>query len=81
MTGVQTCALPICRPATTRETELLARLATAQLARFAADPTKADEYLKAGESPRDPAIPAPEHAAWTVVANTILNLDEFLVRN
>ena len=46
-----------------------------------ADPAKAEELLKAGESPRDTSIPAPEHAAWTVVANTILNMDEFLVRN
>ena len=69
------------RPPTRHETDLLARLATSQLARFTADPTKADELLKTGESTRDPAIPAPEHAAWTVVANTILNLDEFLVRN
>ena len=29
-----------------------------------------------GEKPRDPSIPAPELAAWTMVASEMLNLDE-----
>ena len=69
------------RPATARETDLLTQLATSQLTRFTADPTKAEALLKIGDSPRDSTLPAPEHAAWTVVASTVLNLDEFLVRN
>ena len=31
-----------------------------------------------GEKPRDAAIPAPELAAWTMVASEMLNLDETL---
>jgi len=29
-----------------------------------------------GEKKRDPSIPAPELAAWTMVASEMLNLDE-----
>jgi hypothetical protein len=31
-----------------------------------------------GESKRDLAVPAAELAAWTMVANAVLNLDEAL---
>ena len=69
------------RPATSKEVELLAKLATTQLARFREDPKNAEVFLKIGDSPRDASIPAGDHAAWSVVASTILNLDEFLVKN
>ncbi|MFO0926686.1 MAG: DUF1553 domain-containing protein [Gemmataceae bacterium] len=69
------------RPATAKELSLLTRLLTAQLARFRAAPAKAEELLKVGESPRDATLPAVEHAAWQVIASTVLNLDEFLVKN
>jgi len=69
------------RPATDKEVMLLAKLAAGQLTRFNDDPKKAEALLKVGESPRDVKIPVPEHAAWTTVANVILNLDEFLVKN
>jgi len=69
------------RTATDKEVTLLAKLATVQAARFTDDPKKADTLLKVGESPRDVKIPLVEHAAWTTVANVILNLDEFLVKN
>ncbi len=42
---------------------------------FASHPDEAAEFLKAGNSPRDESIPAPEHAAWTAVAHLVLNLD------
>jgi hypothetical protein len=34
----------------------------------------------AGESPRPANLNAAEHAAWTSVANVILNLDETITR-
>jgi hypothetical protein len=34
-----------------------------------------------GESLRDESFDASEHAAWMVVAQTIMNLDESLTRN
>ena len=33
-----------------------------------------------GASPRDASLDIAEHAAWTVVANVIMNLDEFLTK-
>ena len=43
---------------------------------FADRAAEAEAFLDAGESPRDTSIPAPEHAAWTMVAHLILNLDQ-----
>jgi Protein of unknown function (DUF1553)/Protein of unknown function (DUF1549)/Planctomycete cytochrome C/Concanavalin A-like lectin/glucanases superfamily len=45
---------------------------------YAADPSAARELTAIGEKPRDAAIPAPELAAWTMVASEVLNLDETL---
>jgi hypothetical protein len=42
------------------------------------DPAAARELIAVGEKPRDAAIPAPELAAWTIVASEALNLDETL---
>jgi hypothetical protein len=63
-----------------REVPLLTRLAAEESERFRARPEEAKKLLSIGESPRLPSLPADEHAAWTVVANTILNLDDFLVK-
>ena len=68
------------RPATARERDLLGRLVETETERFKADPKRAESLLKVGESPRDAAIPVVEHAAWTMLANTVMNLDEFLVK-
>ncbi|HEV2273691.1 MAG TPA: DUF1553 domain-containing protein [Acidobacteriaceae bacterium] len=45
---------------------------------YAHDPRAARELVSIGEKPRDPSIPAPELAAWTIVASEGLNLDETL---
>ena len=50
-------------------------------ARFAADANAARALLAHGESPRDERIGAAEHAAWTQVAATLLNLSETVTRN
>ena len=47
---------------------------------FQSEPTRADDLLKIGETPRDSSIPPQEHATWTVLASMILNLDETLNR-
>jgi hypothetical protein len=62
-----------------REIQLLQELYEAQLAGFRAHPYRAGDLLKVGES----AVGAVDHlelAAWTVVANAILNLDETLTK-
>jgi hypothetical protein len=63
-----------------REVPLLEQLAHRELARFHAQPEEAQKLLSVGESPRLPTLAPEELAAWTVVANTVLNLDDFLVK-
>jgi hypothetical protein len=68
------------REATEREVSLLSALAQRAKEGFAASPESAAKLLTVGESPRAEGISVEEHAAWTVVANAVLNLDEFLVK-
>jgi hypothetical protein len=48
--------------------------------RFAADAKSALALVTTGESPRDERLPVAELAAYTAVANLILNLDETITR-
>jgi hypothetical protein len=43
---------------------------------YAADPKAAHDLVGVGEKKSDASIPAPELAAWTMVASEMLNLDE-----
>ncbi len=45
---------------------------------FRSDFTGASELIRQGESSRDESLDATELAAWTVVCNTLLNLDEVI---
>ncbi len=46
---------------------------------YAKKPDAAAQLIKVGETPRwTRRAPAPEQAAWTMVANQFLNLDETL---
>jgi len=47
---------------------------------YTADPKAARALVEVGEKKRDPSIPAPELAAWTMVASEMLNLDETLTK-
>jgi hypothetical protein len=49
-------------------------------ARYTARPEDAAKLLATGESKADAALPAVELAAFTAIANTILNLDEALTK-
>jgi hypothetical protein len=51
------------------------------LARYRAAPEAAKQAIRAGESPPNASLAEPELAAYTLVANLILNLDETLTRN
>lgn len=73
--------LAVSRPAAPREQEILAQLLEKNLANFRNNPEDAAKFLAVGESPRDESIDPAEHAAWMVVAQTVLNLDESLTRN
>ena len=59
---------------------LLMELLDRQRQRFAAEPMAAEELLSIGATPADSTIDPLELAAWTVVAHTILNLDEAITR-
>jgi hypothetical protein len=58
-------------------TDLLQR----QLAKYKSAPAEATKAVTFGESPPPADIDASELAAWTLVANLILNLDESVERN
>ncbi len=47
---------------------------------YAADPKAAQKLVSVGEKKSDPSIPAPELAAWTMVASEMLNLDETITK-
>jgi hypothetical protein len=48
------------------------------LAHYQANIAAAGQLLAVGESPADKSLPAPEFAAWTMVANELFSLDEAL---
>jgi hypothetical protein len=62
-------------PSATERAQLTGLYATSR-EHFAAHPSKAVELRRVGERAIDATLDPVEVAAWTVVANTILNLDE-----
>ncbi|MBL8797643.1 MAG: PSD1 domain-containing protein [Planctomycetia bacterium] len=64
------------RKPTEKETEVLLKLYDKQLTRFQGSPEAANKLLAVGESKRNATLDAAEHAAYTMSANLILNLDE-----
>ena len=63
-----------------REAELLLGLQRRQRARFTANRAAAESLLAVGRSPRGRDTDPVETAAWTVVAQAVLNLDETVTR-
>ena len=63
-----------------REVSIMTQLHTEQLAYFQAHPTEAVAMLKHGNAKPNAAIPAPEAAAATVLAQTLLNHDACVVK-
>lgn len=68
----------LARSLTQAEQALAMQLVATQLAEFRANPDAAGELLLVGDSAAPPELAAEELAAWTLVANTFLNLDEAL---
>ena len=68
------------RKPTGRELQVLVELLAEQKAIFEADPAAAKKLLAVGEKPSDPALPAADLAAATVLANVLLNHDEAVTR-
>ena len=51
-----------------------------ELQNFRKDAAKAKELLAVGEAKRDETLDMTQHAAWTVVAGVILNMDATLTK-
>ncbi|MGK0200861.1 MAG: acyl transferase domain-containing protein, partial [Yoonia sp.] len=68
------------REANSREIAILTETLEEQIQEFSDAPAKAQEYLSVGEHKRDEKIDSTEHAAWSVISQLILNLDEALTR-
>ncbi len=62
------------------ETAVLRDTLQEHLARFRADPKAAQQLVRVGESQPDPSRNVEELAAWTMVGNLVLNLDEVINR-
>ena len=73
--------LCVSRSATIGEQKILTGLLNDQLAVYRSNPKGAEQLLAIGESKRDDKLNAPELAAWTMLASTVLNLDETITKN
>lgn len=69
-------SLATARPPNAVERGILRQTLAEQRAAYRDDPVAAAKILKVGESPVAPGIAPDEHAAWTLLCNLILNLDE-----
>jgi hypothetical protein len=74
-------ALVLGRAPAGAEPALLAKMLAHQRAVYAADAKAADALLAIGESKRDAAIPATEHAALTATCLALYNLDAAVTRD
>ena len=63
------------------ESTVIIKFLEQQLAKYTAAPDEAKKAITFGESPPPPGVNEAELAAWTLVGNLILNMDEAVVRN
>jgi len=63
------------------ESKIVLKALQAHQNRFAVDSAAAGQLIAFGESKPDPALKQDELAAWTLVANLLLNLDEVVNKN
>ena len=68
------------RAFTAPERSVLRQTLDAALATYRREPATARQLLAVGASPPDASLPAPELAAWTLVASEVMNLDESLTK-
>lgn len=69
------------RNPTKQESALLAESLATHRARFERNTEEASKVLANGESKPSAKLPVGEFAAWTMVANLLMNLDETVTRN
>jgi hypothetical protein len=63
------------------EADVVGKTLTHYLDRYQKDPASAAKALRVGESPIRAGLAEPELAAYTLIANLLLNLDETVTRN
>lgn len=68
------------RPPTRLELELLTNRVDGYIEAFEKSPEDAAKLLAIGDNPRDTSLDPAEHAAYTTLYNTLMNLDEVLVK-
>jgi hypothetical protein len=61
--------------------DILDSLYKKEASRYAANKTAAEKLVSVGESKPDPKLEPSQLAAWTLVASTILNMDETITKN
>ena len=66
----------VSRKANDAEQKILQNILSGARQRFSSDPSKAQSFNATGVTPPDNSLDAVELASWTVVASTLLNLDE-----
>ena len=64
-----------------KESAILAETLQFERSRYVSDAESAKKVISVGESPMPDDVPAPELAAYTMVANMLLNLDEAVTKN
>lgn len=62
------------------EAQILQAIYAKHLAKYQQDAAAAEKLLAAGTTPRDTTLPVVEHAAYTMAANLLLNLDETITK-
>lgn len=68
------------RTPTLAEVQRILDLLREERAAFSADPARAEALARVGAPAGVPQGPDPDQAAWTIIANVLLNLDETLTR-
>ena len=68
----------LCRPLSVQETSVIKQIKADLLAHYKAKPEDAKALLSVGDNKADATLDAAELAAWTMVGNQLLNLDEVL---
>ena len=68
----------LCRPLKAKEQPIVQASLADLRKHYTASPTDAEALLKVGESKADENLPKPELAAWTMLCNQLMNLDEVL---
>jgi len=70
----------LARPFTDKESAIVERSLSAMLAEYKAKPAEAKKLLAVGDSKPDATLDAGESAAWTMLVNQLMNLDEVLCK-